>query len=342
MLKQLAYITILFFCCSLLKAEPKEAKPLVASMQVNGKDPRDSFEVGSYWYDGKKWQLRVRLGVWGASDFSKVTEKEYTALRKWQRELQEPNLAEKKFYQVKTGDFEKIPEVAQMIRRQLEGIEKMYNTDFLETKFDVFFLDTNNRKAKALLDERELVDAQAFLNPKFRKVFSEEPFLPVKYNALPNPYVVTPGSWDPYTYPEFNAHELFHLLSRDHFNDGFGIKNYPLDGIMNGGKDFSKLRELGYSPKVHKVEFNTLLLNQEKFALGKTRRIQKYKPNYYSMDKSWIPFEHLPETNAKEAQAFETEFKEKVNAFLALPESEKRPFGTESFCAKKVLRKLSQ
>lgn len=254
--------------------------PIVAHIRSGVQGQNEDPTVGSLeWKDGK-WHLDINIGIWGVNTFSRVTKTQWELARKFQLERGEPNPIQAKYFS-KTFElldskelldklpksFEDIPDLAEVIRQQIKKIEQSFNTDFLSTRIKLHFID-----------ESQLVDKKKWIDPKnispviSEKIFGSNNknlnFLPLKYSPIPNNEFITPGEADPFTWPELMAHEIFHLLSRNHFNDGFPFANYPLQGVMNGGEQFTLLRQQAGSQKLLAIELNTLLASQLDYAKG--------------------------------------------------------------------------
>ncbi len=254
---------------------PKDLVDMKVVAYMGSSNPQldDNIESGSLKWNGKKWELAVRIGVWGVSSFSRTTRAEWQEARQWQIAAGEPNPIRPEYFAktlengTKPADlpksFEDVPQVAQLIRQQLKQIEASLNTDFLETKFEVFFLDESKLVSRATWGLNETIASK--INDKLmgkKREKPEKPFLPFKYSPIPKQVNITPGEGDPYTWPELMGHELFHLLCRDHYNDGYVFADYPLQGVMNGGRQFELLRKHGAHSQLLALEFNTLAVRQ--------------------------------------------------------------------------------
>ncbi len=267
---------------------------IFAHMRSGNQKLNDDIEVGSLeWKDGK-WQLILKIGVWGVSAFSRVRAAEWMSARDWQIQEREPNIIKESYFRntfenLSENDlkkslpksFDDIPELAELIRKQLTQVESMFNTSFIRTQFQVHFIN-----------ERDLVAQDLWLNPEniipkiSERIFSAQLtaknlFLPLNYMPIPNPGIITPGSGDPYTWAQLMAHEIFHLISRIHFNDGFVFSNYPIEGIMNGGQQHRYLRDVsGGVATLLGLELNTLIASQIDF---RNRTIPNATTDIYSI-----------------------------------------------------------
>jgi hypothetical protein len=300
---------------------------VMCRMGAQEENPNDSIACGEISFDGTKWHLHARIGVWGAESFAvdyPARAKELADVRAYQTRVAEPNLASEEYFRKVAGEpggmpqsFEKIPAVKIMIEKQFADISKMYNNDFVETKLEIFFIDTLPIRKKLGLNDNDpmTVTASDFLKPDVVRTVSDKPFVPIKFAPLPNLTYVVPGEFDPYTHPELNGHELFHILNRNHKNDGYIFANYPADGIMNGGGEFRRLRSRGFAPQLNRVELNTLLFNQGELAGFPKERLTAFEPNYYSERGNWSRFANSPPWRGTE-EGYKAELDAKLDNYI--------------------------
>lgn len=266
----------------------------------------DEIPVGTYWFDGKKWHLRLAIGVYGLNLFKALKQEEAEFTASWQKRLGlqhsnvidwsqiGPVLAEKGSSIKSLGD---LPYMRALIENQIRGVERNFNSDFLETKIDLFFID-----------ESKMTSLQELSKKSGRKKLSQGriDFLPVLYIATPEPTVIRPGIFDPFAASPYIAHEVFHRIALNQFNDGYLFWDYPVRGIMNGGNEYQMLFEKGLEPQIVPVEWNTFLRIQ--FArqnpdvdLSKPEIANRFRPNYFTENPdngdSKTPWNYIGDSN---------------------------------------------
>ncbi len=291
---------------------PTSPRPVISTLNGAGLHG----QAGTYWFDGTKWQLRIRIGVYGLSMWRDLTESEARATAQWQRQLGLHHTQIIDWTKIKAdqdagarakslADFSYARE---LIENQLQKIASDHLTsDFLETRIELFFINEKSHPDVAI----ELLEAAE--NPQvLERLGRRNPhFLPVLYTPTPDPQRITPGVFDPFAAPAYIAHEIFHRIIRNDHNDGYDFWNYPLLGIMNGGAEYEELHRLGEHPQIIQVEWNTFLLQQYIAEFPEEHPVvlrtdNRFRPNYFTehpdLGDSQAPWQYFGSPESKSTQ----------------------------------------
>lgn len=175
--------------------------------------------------------------------------------------------------------IDQIPALKKRIIETVKQVEQMFSTDnfkltiqptFLADERPVLatygFLKPAERKqllkehGAAAVAERETRDFVAALNNgATTRIARFKGNLPIIVTPLPGRDTISPTRWDIGARPALLAHEVGHLLGI--VNEGFQLKGYPLDGLMNEEMAFQALERVspGTKPRLLKSDFNEMM-----------------------------------------------------------------------------------
>ncbi|MGE0633598.1 MAG: hypothetical protein AB7O96_14390 [Pseudobdellovibrionaceae bacterium] len=165
------------------------------------------------------------------------------------------------FYKPGAKSIEDIPPLKAKILELVKGIESVYDSPYLTPKIAPKFLKDetvvlDKETLESGLDGFDGIDDA--LNEGLPNRRSKE--LKIIVTPTPNPDFISPALWDPmFARHELLAHEIGHNLGI--MEEGFTLKNYPLNGLMTDetGLKVLELKSCPAKMKIYETDFHSMM-----------------------------------------------------------------------------------
>ncbi|MBI5508977.1 MAG: hypothetical protein HY903_09505 [Deltaproteobacteria bacterium] len=222
---------------------------------------------------GSVYHFEVPIRFVGALGFAAASP---AMARKWGNVADAPS----RYFKAGATSIAQIPALKDRLLEIIATVEEALATDFCRVHLTPSFPDERTIADKSWLQSekqitRDLREAQveptaaairdsaykganmALIEGIKAKTSPANPII-IQVLAVPNPTVITPTAWDPYSNPLLIAHEVAHCLGVD--TEGYELADYPANGLMKDETGMTVLQQMtGKSPKLLRTDFNELM-----------------------------------------------------------------------------------